>query len=512
MSVLFRSVNILDLSPDGGMSVPTDVLVSGGIISEIGRVPLDRIPTETRVIDGQMKLLMPGLINGHFHSSVNHMKGSLDSLPLEIFMLYESPALDILKPTPREAYLRTMIGALEMLRTGVTAVQDDAFFVPDPTPAIIDAVMQAYSDSGIRATVALDQPNVAEIAKFPFLGENLSDVMKQELSVAPRVNEGELLALYDHLIKRWHGHDDGRLNAAVSCSAPQRVTPRYALALAELSRVHGLPFYAHMLETKLQRVFGIECLGGRSIVKLASERGILSERTNVIHSIWIDDQDLDLIAEAGSVIAHNPISNLRLGSGIMPFRHILDRQIPVCLGSDEAIADDAINMWGVAKTAGLIHNLGGADYDRWPKAHEVLSCMLLGGARAMGKQKELGAIEVGKTADLILVDLDTNAFTPLNDLHRQLVYCENGSSVQLTMVQGRILFEDGRVTSVDEKSLRAEIRDVFDARRGARKAAEQAMHRWLPPYRAMYNKASAHPVGLARRLPADLTTAGSWTC
>ena len=113
---------------------------------------------------------------------MNHLKGSLDSLPLEVFMLYESPALDARGRRPRAAYVRTMLGALEMLKNGVTAVQDDAFFVPAPTPDIIDAVMQAYADSGIRATVALDQPNVAELDKLPFLADMLPPDLKADLA------------------------------------------------------------------------------------------------------------------------------------------------------------------------------------------------------------------------------------------------------------------------------------------------------------------------------------------
>ena len=341
-AVLFRDIHVFSLSEESGMSAPTDVLVVGDRVAAIGDGVAEKAPSGVRTVDGAHHLLMPGLINGHFHSPVNHMKGSLPSLPLEIFMLYELPALEALRPTPREAYVRTMLGAVEMLRGGVSAVQDDAFFVPDPTPDVIDAVMQAYADCGIRATVALDQPELAEIDKLPFLGALLPADMKAELSAPPATGREALLDAYRHLIETWHGHDGGRLSAAVSCSAPQRVSPDYFHALDELSRTHNLPFYAHMLETKLQRVLAHEQprFAGRSLVRYTADLGLLSERMNVIHAIWVDDADLDLIADAGATIAHNPVSNLRLGSGIMPFRRIRERGIPICLGSDEAIADD----------------------------------------------------------------------------------------------------------------------------------------------------------------------------
>jgi 5-methylthioadenosine/S-adenosylhomocysteine deaminase len=448
-----------------------------------------------REIDARGKLLMPGLINAHFHSSVNDLKGSLDSLPLEIFMLFESPASRA-AVEPRTAYIRTLLGALEMLRGGVTCVLDDAFFVPSPAPAVIDAVMQAYADCGIRATLALDQPNVPEINKLPYLRDLLPPHLLARASEPAPMDAAGLLACYQHLIDRWHGQAGGRLRAAVSCSAPQRVTRDYFAALDDLSRSDNLPFYIHILETRLQRVLGLENYGGRSLIQYVHDLGLLSDRLNIIHGIWIDATDMELIAAAGSIVAHNPISNLRLGSGIMPFRQLRRRGIPICLGTDEAIADDSTSMWGVAKTAGLIHNLSHPDYEQWPTAAEVLGCLIGGGARAARSPQPLGEVTEGYQADLILLDLDTLPFTPLNDLRRQLVYCENGNSVRLTMVAGRIVFENDQVQGIDEAAVRAEARDIA-ARRAAQASPADAPD-WLPYYRQMYLQAARCDVGMNR--------------
>lgn len=450
-----------------------------------------------REIDGTGHLLMPGLINAHFHSSVNHLKGALDSLPLEIFMLYESPPQGA-AVEPRVAYVRTMLGALEMLRTGVTTVLDDAFFVPAPTPALIDAVMQAYEDCGIRVALALDQPNVPELDKLPYLRELLPLSLHAAAAAAPAMDAARLLECYQHLIARWHGRDHGRLRAAVSCSAPQRVTRDYFRSLDDLSRRHGLPFYIHILETKLQRVLGEERYGGRSLVRYVHDEGFLSDRLNIIHGVWLDEQDMELIARAGCVLAHNPISNLRLGSGIMPFRKLRAHGIPICLGTDEAIADDAVNMWSVAKLAGLIHNISHADYELWPKASEVLDCLIRGGARALRAPRPVGEISVGHQADLVLLDLDTLPFTPLNDLRRQLVYCENGGSVRLTLVAGKIVYEQGKVAGVDEAALRAEAREWAARQLPEYQAMKDVARDWLPYYREMYSRAARQDVGLRR--------------
>jgi 5-methylthioadenosine/S-adenosylhomocysteine deaminase len=365
---------------------------------------------------------------------------------------------------------------------------------------VIDAVMAAYRDSGIRATLALDQPDVPELAKLPFLADLLPPDLRARAAAAPAMDADGLLDCYRHLLDTWHDKAGGRLRAAVSCSAPQRVTPAYFGALDDLSRRHHLPFYMHVLETKLQRVLGEERYGGRSLVRFVHESGFLSDRLNIIHSIWVDDQDMDLIAASGAVVAHNPISNLRLGSGIMPFRSLRDRGIPICLGSDEAIADDAVNMWSVAKLAALIHNIASVDYERWPKAWEILDCLIGGGYRALRSTVPIGQVAVGHQADMVLLDLDTLPFTPLNDLQRQLIHCENGASVRLTMVAGQIVFDAGRIVTVDEAALREEARALAAEARSRSAAGREGddAARWLPYYRRMYLQAAARDVGLRR--------------
>lgn len=496
-AALFRNIHLLDLEHPQGMTARCDLLVQGGRIASMGRdlVPPPGVP----VIDGKGDLLMPGLVNAHFHSSVNHMKGRLPCLPLELFMLFESPALETLRPTPRQAYLRTMLGCIEMLRAGVTAVMDDCFFVPEPAPEIIDAVAQAYVDCGMRATLSLDEPELSELEKLPFLKQLAPEHLHERLARRPRLKSPDLLALYDHLIVRWHGAADGRIGAAVSCSAPQRVSPAYFADLDALSLTHDLPFLAHMLETKLQRVLGYEKFGGRSLVRYTSDLGLLSDRMQVIHAIWVDDHDLDLIANAGANVSHNPVSNLRLGSGIMPLRAMLDRAISVSLGTDEAIADDAVNLWSVIKTAGMIHTLSNDDPDTWPTAREILRAATVGGGHAL-RRPDLGTLALGAPADLILVDLSSLAFLPLNDLPRQLVHVEQGNSVRLTMVAGRVVAENGHVTNINEAALLDEARAAFAEVAPILRRAADEVAELMPIYRAMHDRAAACDVGFSRKL------------
>jgi 5-methylthioadenosine/S-adenosylhomocysteine deaminase len=500
MKTIIHGARVLTMDPVGTDLGCATVTIEGDTIAAVEAgdgAPDSRSGTPgVRCIDAKGHLLMPGLVNAHFHSSANHLKGSFDSLPLEIFMLFETPA-DGARDDARAAYVSTILGAIEMLKSGVTAVLDDAFFVPAPSASAIDAIMQAYLDSGIRASLALDQPNVPELDKLPFLAELLPPDLLARARAPAALDAAGLLTLYRHLIDEWHGRAGGRLRAAVSCSAPQRVTAAYFRELDALSRQYGLPFFVHVLETKLQRVLGEEKFGG-SLIRYVDGLGLLSNRMNIIHAVWVDEHDMDLIAASGAVVAHNPISNLRLGSGVMPFRELTRRGIPICLGSDEAITDDSINLWNVAKFAGLVHNLNGGDYEQWPKATEILDCLIHGGARALRLPKLIGQVALGHQADLILLDLDTLPFTPLNDLRRQLVYCEPGTSLRMTMVAGRVVYENGAVVGLDERALRAEARAIAAQRAAAAATEADSAARWLPYYREMYMKAATRDVGLHR--------------
>ena len=500
-SLLIRGAHVLTMD-DGDREWPcADVVSENGVIEAVGPDAARNWPRPfTRIIDGQGLLAMPGLINAHFHSPGNLLKGSLDGMPLELFMLYEVPPLAVQSAdSARSGYVATMLGAVEMLRRGVTAVHDDAFHVPIASAASVDAIMQAYADAGMRATVAIDQPNIVEYDKYPFLRDLLPPEARIAMENAPRQSGDELLALYRYLIERWHGQAGGRLRAAVSCSAPQRVTDDYFAGLSALSREHDLPFNIHILETKLQRVLGTEKFG-KSLVRHVHDLGFLDERMMVIHAIWIDDDDIALLAASGCTVAHNPVCNLRLGSGVMPFRRLREAGVPVCLGSDEAISDDSINLWFVAKMAALVHTLADPEYRRWPTATEVIHALTRGGARAMRQEGRLGQLAPGCATDLAILDLDTLAFTPLNDLRRQLVYCEDGSSVRYTIVAGRVVFEDGRVTTVDERALRAEARACRATQQAQLTNAAAAAQRLEPYYREMYLRTASQDVGLDRRL------------
>lgn len=508
---LIRNAHVLCLDPGLDEYPKGDILIDGDEITAIGpQIDPGVIDDEggLHVIDASGLLAMPGLINGHFHSSGNFLRGAFPDYPLEIFMLYEVPPLGERPVPPEMHYARTMLSAVEMMKLGVTAVHDDVYYVPTPTEEAIDAVMQAYADSGMRATVTIDQPNVAEYKKFPYLKEILPKELVEAMDEAPLASAEELLGHYHHLIEAWHGREGGRLRAAVSVSAPQRVTPEYFRALSELSRERDLAFDVHVLETRLQCVLGLEKYG-KSLIKYMDDLGVLDERMQLIHSIWVNESDLDLVEANGCTVAHNPICNLKLGSGIMPWRRLRDRDIPISLGSDEICTDDTVNMWFVGKTAGLIHNITDRDYSKWPAAVEILRALTTGGAKGMRQEERVGFLKPGAQADLILLDMNTLAFVPLNDLYRQLVFCESGSSVAMTMIAGQIVYENGKVLTVDEEALKEEIRGHMREYRKIREVTLERAKRLEPFYREMYERSLECDVGMIRWADDPLYGSGS---
>ena len=499
MKTLIRNAHLLTLDPEDREYPRADIVILDDKIVAIGPGPLPEGVDADKVIEAAGLLAMPGLINGHFHSQANLFAGALANRPLELFMLFEVPPLGTAEPDPRLIYLQTMLGAIEMLKAGVTAVHDDAFHNPYPTQDSVRALMQAYADSGLRATVSINHQNLVEYVKYPFLEEILPPDVRAEMDRAPRATTTEMADLYRWYLTTWHRAKNGRLRIAISNSAPQRVSDDYFAFLSGFSREHDLPFNIHMLETKLQRVLGMR-KWNKSLIRHVHDLGFLDERVMVIHAIWVDDDDIALMADSKCVVAHNPVCNLKLGSGIMPFRKLRERGIPIALGSDERAADDSTDMWGVAKMASLIHRVTDPEYLRWPEPAEILGCLTRGGARGM-RQPAIGSLAPGQQADLILVDLDHLAFTPRNDIRRQLVYCANSSTVVLTIVAGRVVAERGKVLTIDESAIKAEIRERVPALQRELAATAVAAEKLEPYYREMYRRAVATDVGFTRWLP-----------
>jgi 5-methylthioadenosine/S-adenosylhomocysteine deaminase len=497
MTILVRGARVLTLDADDTEHASADILIEGTRIAAIG--PGLRAPAGARVIEARGSLAMPGLVNAHLHSSSVLSKGAYEGAPLDIAMLFMDPVAAPEFATERFAYVRTLLAALDMVKQGVTAVRDDPWCLPLPTEETMAGIMRAYVDIGMRAEVTLGLGTIREHETLPFGPGELPDAARRRLDATPVLSIDALLALYDAVRSRWHGAGEGRVRTAVTCSAPQRVTPEDLVRLHDFARRHDLTFEAHVLETKTQRIAGA-MRHGASFIHFMRDLGVLDRRTVVIHAVWTDEADWRVMAEAGCAVAHNPVSNLRLGSGVMRFRAVTEAGIPIAIGTDQHDVDESNDLWVAARTAALLCKVADPDDTRWPPATAFLRALTNGGARAMGLAGKTGALAPGHEADLVLVDLRGLAYVPLRELRRQLLYGEVGANVRTTIVAGRVVVEDGRVATIDETALREEVAALWPRYRDVYERAMAAAAPLVPIWRGLYRRLAARDVGFSRWL------------
>lgn len=494
-STLFKNATILTMSEDDGtVPIHGDLLVEADRITAIG--PEIIVGPETRLIDCRNHLLAPGLINSHLHSWEAFFAGRYDKLPLEMWMLFSYPILGLNRASRRAIELRTLLVAIESLKNGVTCVLDDVIECPDQDLDQIDAVFTAYKNSGIRANISGNIVDRRFIDTIPFIDQVLPDeLLKRARAHTPRTVD-EYIEFSREVI-RSHHEMDGRLRYVIAPSGPQRCTSELLLAAEELSREFDISMHLHVLETKAQAVTG-ELQFEKTLVKHLETLKVLNERTTLAHGIWVTVGDIERIGRAGSSVVHNPISNQKLGAGIMPLRDLLDAGINVALGSDGTSSNDTSRMFDVMKSASLLQRITGPDYRRWPGADEILHAATRGGASSMRLGTEVGALKIGYKADIIMLDLTTVNFAPRNNLVNHLVYRENGMSVRRVMVNGEFVVEDGECLLVDERAVLDEIADFTPELLEEHRQIESLNDVFMPYFDEIHHRSSSHPLGLNR--------------
>lgn len=458
--ILIRNATIVAMdAAHGATPFAGDLLIDGGRIKAIGTGLA--ASSDAQVIDGHGKLVMPGLVNAHTHSSETLLRGRYERMPLEVWLLYAYPLLMNDPIGERLLYLRSLLLAMESLRNGVTTLCDDFFDPPRHDLDRLAAVFRAYDDAGIRANVSSAAMNVHTLDALPFARELMPEKLQALLDFGPPMTAQAYMDYCRSAFDRLHG-TSGRVNFMIAPSAPQRCTADLMAGCMDLAVEKQVPFHTHVLETKTQGVTG-PILYGKSLIAYLGDLGLLKRNTTIAHSVWVSDEDIRLMGEAGVSVAHNAVSNLKLGAGFAPIRRLLDAGVTIGLGTDGVSSNDTSRIFDVMRVAGLVHSAAGPDYERWLKADEILTMATIGGARTAMLEHVTGSLDIGKSADLLVLDLRRYAFTPLNDIAKHLVYSENGSSIETVMVAGRIVMQDGRLTTVDEEAVFGEIAELLPA-------------------------------------------------
>jgi len=308
--------------------------------------------------------------------------------------------------------------------------------------------------------------------------------------------DSEMLDLLNWMIDKWNDQD-GHLHVALAPSAPQRCTDDFLLAMDDLSRQRHLPINMHIQETRVQAVTG-PVFYGKSIVEHVASLGMLSPRLSIIHGVWLSDHDIELISAGSTSVVHNPISNLRLKSGIAPVREMLQAGVNVALGNDNNCANDAQNLFQAMKFAALLPEVAGPGFGGWEPAREALRMATGGGAKAVLMEDTIGSLEVGKRADIVLLDLNTQAFTPLNDPVRQLVYSETGHSVDTVLVNGNVVMENKNFVNLDERALLQEASEIGKSLHEEHQKAAQWANELRPYLERMYSRSLEQDIGINR--------------
>ncbi|AHK46978.1 guanine deaminase (plasmid) [Ensifer adhaerens OV14] len=493
--ILIRNATIVAMDGSHGAApFAGDVLIEGDTIKAIGD-GLSAGPG-AHIIEGRGKLVMPGLVNAHTHSSETFLRGRYERMPLEIWLLYAYPLLMNDPIGERLLYLRSLLLAMESLRNGVTTFCDDFFDPPRHDLDRLSTVFRAYDDAGIRANVSSAVMNVHTLDALPFAREVMPPELQALLDFGPPLTANAYIDYCRSAFASLHGKS-GRLHFMIAPSAPQRCSPDLMAACMDLAVEKHVPFHTHILETKTQAVTG-HMLHGKSLIAYMHDLGLLKRNTTIAHSVWVSDEDMRLMGEAGVSVAHNAVSNLKLGAGIAPIRRLLDAGVTIGLGTDGVSSNDTSRIFDVMRVAGLVHSAAGPDYERWVAADEILAMATIGGAKTALLEQVTGSIEVGKAADLLILDLSSYPFMPLNDVAKHLVYSENGSSIETVMVAGRIVVQDGRLTTIDEQSVFNEIAELVPAYLAEHADLERRNKFFEPVMAEIHRRATQMDIGLNR--------------
>ncbi|OIQ10868.1 amidohydrolase [Neomoorella thermoacetica] len=373
------------------------------------------------VIEAGDMVALPGLVNAHTHAAMTLLRSYADDLPLKQWLEEKIwPREDRLER--EDIYWGSKIALLEMIRSGTTTFADMYFHM--------DAVAGAVVEAGLRASLCQG-----------LIG--LQDTSNKRLEAGIS------------MVKEWHGAGEGRITTMLGPHAPNTCTPEYLTRVAETAAGLGVGLHIHLAETRGE-VEDVKARYGATPVALVNKLGLLDLPVLAAHCVHLTTEEIAILAEKKVGVAHCPESNLKLASGVAPVKEMLAAGVNVAIGTDGAASNNNLDMVAETRTAALLAKGITGDPTVVP-AHQALVMATLNGARALGLEKEIGTLEAGKKADLILVDMRQPHLMPPNDVEANLVYAARGSDVDTVIVNGKILMARGEVKTLDAEEIYAQV-------------------------------------------------------
>jgi 5-methylthioadenosine/S-adenosylhomocysteine deaminase len=409
---------------DGGIAIANGRIVAIGPQAEI-----QRGYTARKKLLGFGKVITPGLINGHTHVPMVLFRGLADDLDLQEWLtkyIFPAEAKNVTEDFVR---VGTRLGLAEMIRGGTTTYCDMYYFE--------DAIADETAKAGVRGV----------------LGETIID-----FPVADNKTNAEGMAYVERFVSRWKGHE--LIVPAIAPHAPYTVSEAHLKAVRAFSDRTGAPIVTHISETKRELDDSVKEKGASPVAYL--ERiGFLNERVIAAHMVWPQGTDISILKRRGVGVVHNPQSNMKLASGVAPVPKMMTEGVFIGLGTDGAASNNDLNMWEEMDTVAKLHKVFTGD----PKvisAQQAFELATIRGAQALHMEKEIGSLEVGKRADILLIDRDTLNQIPLYNIYSDLVYATKGSDVQTVIINGRIVMRNRRLLTLNETSVKFDARTLRD--------------------------------------------------
>ncbi|MDH2091628.1 amidohydrolase family protein [Rhizobium pusense] len=466
------------------------VLCSDGLIVAIGDFDdFSKLYPDATVLGNGRAVLLPGFVNGHHHVGLTPLQLGSPDMPLELWLVTRMLARSV------DLYLDTLYSAFEMIASGITTVQHVHGSLPgglDDGARQCKDVLRAYDDIGMRASFSVmvrDQNRLVYGSDADFL-ETLPQDMREPMKRwfgQFRMNVDDHSALFRDLRGTWN--KSRRLKVQLAPANLHWCSDALLSKLADLSAEADAPMHMHLLETPFQKQYALDRTGISAVAHL-DRFGLLNSRMTLGHGVWLNEVDLDLLAEREACLCHNCSSNFRLRSGIAPLRQALSRGITVGLGIDEAGINDDRNMLQEMRMVLTCHRIPGMDEDL-PGADDVLRMATVGGAATTPFSGTIGRIEPGMAADLVLVDWEKIAYPFLDEeapFLDALLRRGRMDHVSLVMCDGDVIYTDGRFAKVDRTSALAALHDSLAHALSDDETERRALSRRLLPHvRAFYD-------------------------
>jgi 5-methylthioadenosine/S-adenosylhomocysteine deaminase len=431
--ILIENGIILTVNAAGDVFESGFLVIDNDCISavELGTPPEEIRQQASEIIDASGALVMPGMINAHIHFGDSLIRGLADDRPLLGWL--EDAAFPIYRHmTAEDVRVATLMGAVENIRGGATAVSDNVYIPNDPTG--FDAAFEAAAETGIRYKL---------VRGFVECGYSQKDLWEDFDAVI-----GEIYRLHS----TWHGKENGRLRLDFGPNVHWGISGNNIIRLAELAKELGVGIHTHTAESEGELELTLEPYGMRHLEWFAS-LGVLDSNFQLAHSVWIDDKEIDQIAASGATVIHNPASNAFLSTGVAPVLKLREAGAHVALGTDGQAVNIGQEMLDVLKWALNLHKISSRD-PHCLTPEDVLYMACQEGAYAFGQPELIGSLEVGKKADVVIIDMNNPRLAlPSLSVPSLLVNFARSTDVLTVIVDGKILMQDGEILFLDEEAL-----------------------------------------------------------